>query len=349
MDTDHITVSGESPSAPFKHSSGNGKSKGSGQLDAALWARPNSAPALLRGQGLLAQAEDVVRDGFLQNVENHAVRNSLANLRRGYLQTRDIVNDVDCLSDTHLMELRVRHNRKQRHSSETSKTMAVEAATVVRADGKRKKDRGGASQQVRNLCELLQKESIEPMGSVVFVSMGRKHKNPRGESVSMARDFASAFNFSASRLSQQDPNHRMSRADVEKEVVKFVQFLVARFGTISAAWGHVKNNGKSISGEDWKARLLSLGYDADPDKIFSALDQDGNRVMTWEELEEGLHTLMPGFILKSGEETPPKEEVEEVETAAQQLLGARHKSDRSSRQRLSPTHALDAPLNEPPH
>eukprot|EP00971_Amphidinium_carterae_P193613 3841648-Amphidinium_carterae.1 len=30
--------------------------------------------------------------------------------------------------------------------------------------------------------------------------------------------------------------------------------------------------------------------------------EDGNRVMTWEELEEGLHTLMPGFILKSGEE-----------------------------------------------
>eukprot|EP00971_Amphidinium_carterae_P099123 1960105-Amphidinium_carterae.1 len=34
--------------------------------------RPESAPALLRGHGLIVQAQDVVKDVFLQDVENHA-------------------------------------------------------------------------------------------------------------------------------------------------------------------------------------------------------------------------------------------------------------------------------------
>jgi len=324
-------------------------------LETPLWGlgRPESAPALLRGQGLIVQAQDVVKDVFLQNIENHAVRNAVANLRRGYLQTRDVVNDVDCLADTHLMELRVRHNRKQRQSAAKAKALTVETTPVTKP-GKRKKEKNGASEHLRNLCKLLETESLAPLETAFFgsdVQPRARHDRPRrADSITIAKDFATAVN-SQSRPSSRHSTRGMSAAEVDREVVKLVQFLVARFGTIESAWEELRKEGCVITGDDWRSRLRSMGYDSDPSKIFAALDKDGNDVMTWDELEDGLHALMPGFILKGAEKALPLDSEDGADEGGAALdtspvPSARQggSSGSSIRRRLSAAHALDASL-----
>mmetsp|Transcript_17956 Transcript_17956/g.41902 ORF Transcript_17956/g.41902 Transcript_17956/m.41902 type:complete len:398 (+) Transcript_17956:40-1233(+) len=342
-DIDHIiTGSADPASTPFKSSSSVAKPKTNSMDAAPLWVsgRPNSAPALLRGQGLLLQAQDVVKDGFLQNVENHAVRSAVADLRRGYLQTRDMMNSIDCLTDTHLAELRVHHNRKQRASWEKSKLQAAETAAATPA-GRRKKAVNGAAEQTRKLCLLLESQSIASPDAPMFrfsSKNARRGDHPhRADSVTIAKDFARSFQQSNSRSTFFGNRHSMhvSRADAEREILNLVQFFVARFGTMNLAWDQVKRSGGSISSEEWKANLLSMGYESDPGKIFHALDQDGNGVMTWEELEEGLQVLMPGIILKGEEESPPEEAFDDEDVGAA-ADDARASPSRNNRGNLEP-------------
>eukprot|EP00971_Amphidinium_carterae_P074271 1467790-Amphidinium_carterae.1 len=184
--------------------------------------------------------------------------------------------------------------------------MPVEA-TALSKPAKRKKEKNGASDHIRSLCKLLETESIAPLESAFFgsdVHPRHKTKSRRADSVTIAKDFASAIscNKQSRPSSRRHSIKGLSAAQVDREVVRLVQFLVARFGTINAAWEELKKDGQFvITADDWRSKLRSMGYDSDPDKIFAALDNDGNQVMTWDELEDGLQALMPGFILKGAE------------------------------------------------
>mmetsp|Transcript_85443 Transcript_85443/g.151375 ORF Transcript_85443/g.151375 Transcript_85443/m.151375 type:complete len:438 (-) Transcript_85443:128-1441(-) len=72
-------------------------------------SRPSSAPALFR--------ERTHKDGFLSRIEDNVVQTKIEQLRREQLVQKEIVSNVDVLSDSSLSDLLLMHNKSQRANS----------------------------------------------------------------------------------------------------------------------------------------------------------------------------------------------------------------------------------------
>eukprot|EP00747_Dinoflagellata_sp_TGD_P102159 gnl/TRDRNA2_/TRDRNA2_168577_c2_seq6.p1 gnl/TRDRNA2_/TRDRNA2_168577_c2~~gnl/TRDRNA2_/TRDRNA2_168577_c2_seq6.p1 ORF type:complete len:313 (+),score=45.60 gnl/TRDRNA2_/TRDRNA2_168577_c2_seq6:126-1064(+) len=129
--------------------------------------RPQSAPTLLRNEGLLDKQTH--NSDFLQKLENVEVKDCLQSLRRERYPKRDFIRSINCMKDHSLYDLKVKHNACQRARSATSHQALLDVASGPKGANRSRSQAHGRdknwnweelspSQRMRKLCHALESD-----------------------------------------------------------------------------------------------------------------------------------------------------------------------------------------------
>lgn len=127
--------------------------------------RPQSAPTLLRGDGLIACR--AYEDPLRQRIEDMEVHRLVDRMRRECHVQRDVIDAVDVLSDQTLFDLKVLHNSCQRARSAAAGARPSSAGAAMQSGpSQRPRHRAvgpqvetGPAQQLHDLCGLLDRDT----------------------------------------------------------------------------------------------------------------------------------------------------------------------------------------------
>lgn len=136
--------------------------------------RPTSAPALLRGDSLIAQRP--YEDDFLQGIEDNEVRRILRSMRQDKYLVKDFVGGVDVLNDQTLFDLKVLHNSNQRAKSAAEKARVGTSpcrggSRSLRRGSQRRRSKGfsggGGGEDTRHRVKSSPTEQVKDLAQVM--------------------------------------------------------------------------------------------------------------------------------------------------------------------------------------
>jgi len=291
--------------------------------------RPKSAPALLRGEGLIAK--QVHHDPFRQGVEDTEVRLLMDTLRRERHAQKDVLSNVDTLRDPSIFDLRVLHNQMQRAKSAAESTRGnaqMDLCGRVSKLGHNTKNGASAkgvctnTEQMRDLCHKLRNDishHCDRMGlpeqyigssragrkikvdGNVQIHVGLHDKNvavskrmavlDKKKSTQIGEEIAKLF-----QMTKQPPGDAICAKPSDEEAAAQLLVGAAKFlmgsGCFRATLRVLDANQRGrVNMDEWVAGMGLLGFPGKAPDAFKML-AGGGAELTLKELEDGLHNAI---------------------------------------------------------
>mmetsp|Transcript_100430 Transcript_100430/g.176936 ORF Transcript_100430/g.176936 Transcript_100430/m.176936 type:complete len:833 (-) Transcript_100430:71-2569(-) len=326
--------------------------------------RPQSAPRLLDGRGLLEKRAH--RDPFLQHMEDRAVQRSKSRLRH------ESCVEKERREDTVMQDLRLKHNFLERAKTKNS----TRPVGKKRAQRPRSVHRIGPSHeawkelrpvdQMRNLCHVMDID--------VKLTTNRLNCNPRvtrgasmaphvlqrageeGHQRRATQSFARSLNDAFKELNNDDLRTRRRRAsmlthnrenpEIAKITLKILEFILDRCGTVRAFFRLLMKRHGRIRRRDWETAFMALGYVSDePSRLFRSMDAEGRHELPTEDLQDAIE-LQYGALVQNKIEVEARRRtiveppVQEVEPPMQEAFAAEANATGAGSKMASPEDSL---------